>query len=226
MDAFTNTLSSGAAIYGIDLSDSALKTMSGYTSLVREHSLRMNLVSRGDLDRFVPYHLLDALKTACCVDYNRANSLLDFGSGAGIPGIPFAIAFPHLSITLVESRLKRADFLEMAVKNLSLHNVNVIRARLESLDNHHVYNYDIISTRATVTLSDFYLLAARFLSSSGLLVSIKGDNIEKEFTSCESIIDHNLFNMFSCIPPFVDTVRSGHVVILQRKVVNITDILI
>ena len=218
MDDFTRTLIDGAAIFGVTLSDSAIERMDKYTSLVREHSQQYNLVSRGDLDRFLTYHILDALKTVCCVDYLHACSLLDFGSGAGIPGIPLAIAFPHLSVTLVESRLKRADFLSFAVRELELDQVRVVRERLEMLDD--TETYDIVATRATVTLAVFYRQARRFLSSHGSLVSIKGDTIDKELAACEAIIDDKLFHMFSTTPPRFDGVRQGNIITMQRRVVN------
>lgn len=218
MDDFNRTLIDGAAFFGVTLSDSAVNQMSKYTALVREQSQLHNLVSRGDLDRFLTYHILDALKTVCCVDYLHACTLLDFGSGAGIPGIPLAIAFPHLSITLVESRLKRADFLSFAVQELDLVQVRVVRDRLESLDDTEAY--DIVATRATVTLAEFYRQAARFLSPRGSLVSIKGDNIGEELATCEAIIDDKLFHMFSTVPPLFDGVRQGNIIIMQRQVVN------
>lgn len=98
--------------------------------LVHEEALQHSVIASGDRSRIYSRHVLDSLNPVTLF-HVPPRSLLDVGSGGGFPGIPLAIAWPGTQITLLESRKKRAGFLEKAVRELGLRNVTVICARLE-----------------------------------------------------------------------------------------------
>ena len=203
--------------YGVSLDDIALVRLLVYYDLVSDWNRRMNLVSSRDIDRFVDYHILDSLKIAACFDFNSVTSLMDFGSGAGLPGIPLAIAFPGIRVTLVESRLKPTTFLNHVVESVPLPNVTVIRSRGEELPKKLNGAFDLVVTRATVKLSEFFHLTARFIPSGGTLLSIKGNTIDDEHSALEMCADKSVFHISIALPPRLEGVRSGKVVTISRR---------
>jgi len=214
-------LQSGAERYGLSIDLSRLSLLERYFHILSEWNARMNLVSSRDMDRFVEYHLLDSLKIASCFDFSTVRTLLDFGSGSGLPGIPLAIAFPHIQVTLLDSREKRWRFLSGAVNCLHGQNLTPVRSRIEELPHSLDSSFDVVTTRATVSLAEFYLLASRFLSPGGSLISIKGNSIEKEFSLLLSTVDSRLFNIHRVTPVPVPGVRSGQVVMItNNQVIN------
>lgn len=92
-----------------------------YVALVREWAPRLDLVSPGDLDRFEERHVADCLRATSLLDELPPGPCADVGSGAGLPGIPLAIARPDRLWRLVEPRKRRAAFLEEVVRDLGLH---------------------------------------------------------------------------------------------------------
>lgn len=214
---FRSLLISGSAAYGLTLEPASLLLFSSYADLVRVWNTRMNLVSSLDLARFAEYHLLDSLKIACCFDLSACGRLMDFGSGAGLPGIPLAIAFPGIDVCLVESIGKKCAFLCEVVSSLNLPNVTVLRSRIEEIPSSLDYSFGCVVTRATVSLERFYRNAARFVRRSGSLVSIKGDPIDTELRRLEKRVDARVFHILTAHPVPVSGVRTGTVVIITRK---------
>jgi 16S rRNA (guanine527-N7)-methyltransferase len=104
--------------------------------------------------------------------YLGAGSLADLGAGAGLPGIPLAIAKPALQVTLVESNGKKARFLREAVRTLGLANARVAESRAESLDEPGAY--DAITARALATLPLIIELGGHLLKPGGRLLAMKG----------------------------------------------------
>lgn len=96
-----------------------------YAALVRAYSRKLDLVSPGDLDRFEERHIRDSLRALPYVRQAPEGPAVDVGSGAGLPGIPLAIADPERSWVLLEPRQRRAAFLEEVVRDLELPNVEV-----------------------------------------------------------------------------------------------------
>ena len=111
---------------GID----ALTLFTRFGLKVHEHAGRTSLIARGDRRHLFTRHVLDSLNPVSLFEPPPA-SILDVGSGGGFPGIPLAIAWPRTSVTLLESRDRKAGFLEMAVRDLGLRNVKVVCDRLE-----------------------------------------------------------------------------------------------
>jgi len=213
----TDTLKEGALFYGVELDSTALARFSAYAELLEAWNRRMNLVSRRDMERLVAYHFLDSLKAASRIDFSRISSLMDFGSGAGLPGVPLAIAFPHIRVTLVESRLKRARFLAEVAEKINGLEVSVIRSRVENLPHTLDSSFDMVITRATVKLADFFRLTRRFLSERGALLAIKGDSVENEISDLGDVIDKRLFHISSTTPDSFDGVRRGTIVVISRR---------
>jgi len=108
----------------------ALSLLRRYGRLVHDSSASLALISDGDRSTVYTRHILDSLNPLSIFE-RPPTSALDVGSGAGFPGIPLAIAWPETTVVLLESREKKAGFLEHAARELGLRNVRVVCARLE-----------------------------------------------------------------------------------------------
>ena len=113
-------------------------------------------------------HLLDSLVMLPYVQ----GPLLDVGSGAGLPGIPLALANPALQVTVLDSNGKKARFLRHAVRVLKLGNVEVVEARVE--DYQAAQPFAAITSRAFAALGDFFRLTDHLLASNGQWLAMKG----------------------------------------------------
>ena len=135
--AFSAELASAARVPGspealrtLATDERALARLTRFALLLHRQSDRIALLAEGDRSRVFTRHLLDSLNPLSLFD-EAPSSLIDVGSGAGLPGIPLAVAWPGTRVTLLESREKKAGFLERAARESELTNVDVVCARLE-----------------------------------------------------------------------------------------------
>jgi 16S rRNA (guanine527-N7)-methyltransferase len=162
-------LAHGLAQLGLDLAPAVQARLLAYLALLRKWNRVYNLTAVREAQRMVSQHLLDSLAVAPHV---TAPALLDVGSGAGLPGLPLALALPSTHVTLLEPNHKKAAFLHQAKLELGLHNVTVVRARVE--DWRPGRTFERVISRAVFDLADFVSLAGRHAGSSGLLAAMKG----------------------------------------------------
>ena len=110
----------------------ARERLDRFRDLLRDRAVPAGLVGSADAGDLEHRHILDSLRGAPLV-HPSARDVADLGSGAGLPGIPLAVALPHLGFTLVDSRRRRVAFLELVVEDLGLSNVTVVEGRVEDL---------------------------------------------------------------------------------------------
>jgi 16S rRNA (guanine527-N7)-methyltransferase len=143
-----------------------------YAQLLREVAVPRGFVGEGDTEAIEERHVEDSMRAVPWVEGARA--VYDLGSGAGLPGIPLAIALPDVRFTLVEPLRKRAAFLELAIERLQLENVSVAIARAEELDE----PADACVARAFAPLERSWAAARRLLRPGGWLVYFAGAQTE------------------------------------------------
>lgn len=158
-----------AEALGVHLEPGRAEVLLAYEKLLRTRGVGIGAISEGDRERIRDRHLLDALRGATAVEPSDRTSY-DLGSGAGLPGIPVAIACPELRVGLVESRRRRVSFLELAVDELGLSNVAVFPGRLEELTE----RVDLCFARALASPGRSWSLAAPLLRTGGRLVYFAG----------------------------------------------------
>lgn len=139
-----------------------------YLELLARWNRTYNLTAVRDPEEMVSRHLLDSLAILPWVGEGR---LLDAGTGAGLPGVPLAIARPALEVTALDSSGKKIRFLNQVRRELRLANLHPVQARLESFEPGQ--SFDAIVSRAFASLSDF-AAAARPLAGSARLLAMKG----------------------------------------------------
>jgi 16S rRNA (guanine527-N7)-methyltransferase len=128
-----------------------------------------SLTALRDQEKAVSYHLLDSL---AILPFVTEGSLLDVGSGGGMPGIPLAIACPDLRVTLLDSNSKKAAFLQQAAIELILPNISVHGGRVEQY--HPASGFALITSRAFSDLADFVACSRHLLADDGLWLAMKG----------------------------------------------------
>ncbi len=170
--ALRDTLRSGLA--SLELDPALATPLLDYLALLMRWNRTYNLTAVRDPDEMVRKHLLDSLAMHRFVDDLAAagGRLADLGTGAGLPGIPLAIAKPGLRVTLVESAGKKARFMREAVRQLGLADVRVAESRIEALD--EPGQYDAITARALATLPLIVELGGHLLGPGGRLLAMKG----------------------------------------------------
>jgi 16S rRNA (guanine527-N7)-methyltransferase len=128
-----------------------------------------NLTAVRDSTKMVSAHLLDSLAVA---PHLEAQTVLDVGSGAGLPGIPLALLWPQSRVTLLDSNHKKAAFLRQAAIELGLDNVDVVGERVETWQAPH--KFDLVISRAFSDLPEYLRLAGRHGSADGTVAAMKG----------------------------------------------------
>jgi 16S rRNA (guanine527-N7)-methyltransferase len=159
----------GLLALALGLPDEAVERLERYLALLEKWNRVYNLTAIREPERMVTHHLLDSL---AILPHVRGNRVLDVGSGAGLPGIPLAIARAELAVTLLDSNHKKAAFLQQAVADLRLANAAVVTARVESWPTEA--RFDTIVSRAFADLAEFVAASARLLAPGGAIAAMKG----------------------------------------------------
>jgi 16S rRNA (guanine527-N7)-methyltransferase len=162
-------LAHGITSLGLALGGAQRARLDQYLLLLEKWNRVYNLTAIRERSRMVTHHLLDSLAV---LPHLRGPRVLDVGSGAGLPGIPIAVASPALQVTLLESNHKKSAFLTQAVAELQLANVQVVTERVESWQPEA--RFDTIVSRAFAELGEFATLAGRLLAPQGVLAAMKG----------------------------------------------------
>lgn len=167
---------------GVDV-ERALGQLRHYTQLLLEWNRSVsNIVSRNDEHRIVERHVLESVAAARRLQESGAQRWIDFGSGAGLPAIPLAIAGVGGTWTLVESRRTKTLFIRKVIQTIGLTGIIVVNDRLENLasDPSHAGEFDGFISRATMRLGPTLALAARLVRPGGMAFLWKGSGREGE----------------------------------------------
>lgn len=172
-EALRHTLEDGIARLGLSLPANAVARLLAYLALLERWNAAYNLTAVREPEAMVTRHLLDSLAVA---PYVRGDTLADLGSGAGLPGIPLAIAAPQRQVTLVDANGKKARFLRAAVRELKLGNASVVERRVEDVEG----NFDCITARAFASLAEMLAWGGRLLAPGGVWLALKGRHPDEE----------------------------------------------
>ncbi|MGE5491003.1 MAG: 16S rRNA (guanine(527)-N(7))-methyltransferase RsmG [Actinomycetota bacterium] len=201
-----NQLSSGLAALGLDLPNPAPEKLLAYRDLLLKWNKTYNLTALRDPEQAISHHLLDSL---AILPWVEAGSLLDVGSGGGLPGIPLAISRPDLQVTMVDAVQKKATFLQQAAIELALPNARALHARVETLTG----QYGQITSRAFSDLAEFTRLTRHLLTPGGRWLAMKGVRPEGEMATLPEGIRIDAIEPLSV--PGLDAER--HLIILKAE---------
>lgn len=167
---------------GITASPTQLDQLTRYRELVSKWNPRQNMVAPSTLLDFDRRHVLDSAQVARFIPTD-AQTLLDIGSGAGLPGLVLAVLQPDLEITLAEIIQKKASFLTTAAYELGLKNVRVHAADVRTLA---PQKFNLITARAVTNLADLLDLSEALLATDGRWLLLKGQAVEQEINALEN----------------------------------------
>lgn len=146
-----------------------------YADLLCGEGITRGVLGPREAPRVWERHIFNSVALAPLI--SPAARVIDLGSGAGLPGLPLAIARPDLTVVLLEPMQRRIDFLELAVATLSLRNVDVVRARGED---GAVERGSVVVVRAVASLEALLTMASDLLVDDGVLLALKGANAQAE----------------------------------------------
>ena len=197
-------LDRGLGVLALQLPEGARAQLMQYIGLLEKWNRTYNLTAIRDPLAMVSHHLLDSLVVLPHLPMPLSEpSLADAGSGAGLPGIPLAVARPEWRVTLAESNQKKAAFLRQAILELRLANVEVHEGRVESWK--PARSFAVVVSRAFAELTAFIAACRHLVRADGVLAAMKGvfprDELKRVPAACECT------NVIALKTPLLDAER-------------------
>lgn len=160
-----------------------------YQILIQWNSF-MNLTAITDFEEVVRKHFVDSLSIIQVINPKDVDNLIDIGTGAGFPGIPLKIMYPHLKVTLLDSLKKRIDFLQEVVGQLKLEGIEAIHGRAEDYakKGKKREQYDLCVSRAVANLSTLSEYCLPYVKIGGAFIPYKSGEVEKELEKAKSAV--------------------------------------
>lgn len=180
-DICQERLLEGLSALNLPLADPQVDALLRFIQLIAKWNKAYNLTAVRDPEEMVSLHILDSL---AILPHIRPPRIADIGTGAGLPGIPLAICLPDCRFTLVDSNSKKTRFVQQAVLELRLKNVEVLHSRVELLQSEQAFS--TVITRAFANMADILKLTGHLLAEDGLLLAMKGQQPDQELAELSS----------------------------------------
>lgn len=157
-----------------------------YHNLLKDWNSRINLISRKDVESIIEKHFLESISLLDVLDFPANSWVLDLGSGGGFPGLPIKILREDLHILMIDAKRMKCLFLKKVLQDLSLIRADVICERVENVSAEFLAKFDFVVCRAVANLAELWNLSQRFLTEDGILVAMKGGDIEAEIDALKN----------------------------------------
>lgn len=175
-------LEKGCEELGIELNDRQKEQFIQFYEYLVEKNKVMNLTGITEFNEVLTKHFLDSISCVKAVDINKVKTVMDIGTGAGFPGVPMKIAFPHLEECLLDSLKKRVNFLEESFELLKFENITAIHGRAEEFAKNKAYReqYDLCVSRAVSNLATLSEYCLPYVKPGGYFISYKSGKVQEE----------------------------------------------
>ena len=185
-----STLENGCRELGIELNEKQKKQFIQFYEFLVEKNKVMNLTGITEFEEVLTKHFLDSLACVKAVDMSKVNRIMDIGTGAGFPGVPLKIAFPHLEACLLDSLKKRVNFLEETFQLLKLENITAIHGRAEEFAKNKAYRetYDLCVSRAVSNLATLSEYRLPYVKTGGFFISYKSGTVQEEVEQAQKAV--------------------------------------
>ena len=175
-------LMQGSESLSLTLTEQQAEKLVGYVERIDKWNKAYNLTSVREPEQMMVKHILDSIAVAPFID---GKTIIDVGTGPGLPGIPLSVMLPDSSFTLLDSLGKRVRFMKQCAFELGLNNVTPVHSRVE--DHKPDQPYDIVLSRAFASLKDMLHWCEHLVDSSGVFVALKGQFPQREI---DEVSDH------------------------------------
>ena len=203
MSTQREALEEGARALGLALTAQQSDRLLAYAALILKWNKVYNLTALRDPQAVLTHHLLDSLSVIepLARMWPAAGSLLDVGSGAGLPGAVIAVMRDDIDVRCLDAVAKKVAFVQQVAAELQLPNLHGVHARVESLDG----AYDVVSSRAFASLADFFNGSARLLAPKGVWLAMKGKRPTDEIAALPASVE--VFHVEQLSVPGLDADR-------------------
>ena len=196
--------------YFPNLTENQIKQFEQLEELYKDWNLKINVVSRKDIDELYLRHVLHSLGIAKVLEFKDGSKILDVGTGGGFPGIPLAIMFPECQFLLVDSIAKKLKVVNEVVEGLGLTNVKTTHSRVEEING----TFDFIVSRAVAIMPTFVHWVKGKIAKkqnhdlkNGILY-LKGGDLTEELQTYKTATIYNLCDYF--VEAFYETKKVVH----------------
>ena len=175
---------------GMKLDDIKIRQFDEYYRMLVEWNKVMNLTGITEYEDVWEKHYIDSLSIVKIQNMDHFEKLIDVGTGAGFPGIPLKIAFPHLKVTLLDSLNKRIHFLTAVIDRLELKDIYTIHGRAEDYAKQETYReqYDLCVSRAVANLATLSEYCLPYVKIGGMFIPYKSGDIDDEIVDSEKAV--------------------------------------
>ena len=171
----------------IEVTPLMLERLVKYYNLLIEYNQIIKLTRIIEKQDVYLKHFYDSLTLTKVIDLNTCKNLLDFGTGAGFPGMVLKIFFPELKVTLLDSNNKKIKFLTELQEKICVDNLELINTRVENIRKERLNSYDVITARAVANMPVLTELAMPLIKNGGYFIALKGGNKEEIAKSIPAI---------------------------------------
>lgn len=191
--------------YHTNFNDKQIEQIQFLFELYQFQNARINVISRKDMDNFYIHHVLHSLSLLELASFDRVNSVVDIGTGGGFPGIPLAIALPHIQFHLVDSIGKKIQVVQSIIDDIGLTNVRATHSRVENIDE----TFDMAVSRAVAPTKELLSWMRKSWKSKPYMALLKGGDLSEELN--EALSQHpqikvKVKSIFNTYPePFFET---------------------